>query len=273
MAWFPVHCTSINNTNSLISGDNKGAASQMFERHAHSRSAAWLSPLVPCHIPILRLKKRSCCRQFGVSVCTIESEEPMSASVLMCHCSAAAGDATAGDFDPAFVAGFGQANVGDTSPNTLGAFCQDTGRLPTSCFHCLGGPCMCTASDWPCPLYKGVVPMPSALMCPTRVGGAALLQPLTRPRLRFLDLSHSTSCSFSTHSASSLPAGEPCSPEHSTCNGRNELCVGRGPGWPDHFVSNEIIGRRQFEAALQLWNSTEAISGASTPRCWLGRLN
>lgn len=55
--------------------------------------------------------------------------------------------------------------------------------------------------------------------------------------------------------------GEPCSPEHSTCNGRNELCVGRGPGWPDHFLSNEIIGRRQFQQALQLWNSTKPISG------------
>ncbi len=45
-------------------------------------------------------------------------------------CSAAAGDDQAGDFDPAFVGGFGQANVGDTSPNILGAFCQDTGARP-----------------------------------------------------------------------------------------------------------------------------------------------
>lgn len=30
---------------------------------------------------------------------------------------------------PKFVAGFSQANVGDTSPNTLGAFCADTGLL------------------------------------------------------------------------------------------------------------------------------------------------
>jgi Neutral/alkaline non-lysosomal ceramidase, N-terminal len=44
-----------------------------------------------------------------------------------CWCRAAAGGAEDGDFDPAFVAGFGQANVGDTSPNILGAFCQDTG--------------------------------------------------------------------------------------------------------------------------------------------------
>ena len=32
ISWFPVHCTSINNTNSLISGDNKGVASQASHR-------------------------------------------------------------------------------------------------------------------------------------------------------------------------------------------------------------------------------------------------
>ncbi|KAK7111468.1 neutral ceramidase B-like [Littorina saxatilis] len=31
--WFAVHCTSMNNTNGLISSDNKGYASQLFERH------------------------------------------------------------------------------------------------------------------------------------------------------------------------------------------------------------------------------------------------
>ena len=32
-------------------------------------------------------------------------------------------------FDENFVAGFSQASVGDTSPNVLGAYCQDTGEL------------------------------------------------------------------------------------------------------------------------------------------------
>ncbi|XP_064615705.1 uncharacterized protein LOC135479730 [Liolophura sinensis] len=32
ISWFAVHCTSMNNTNRLISGDNKGYASQLFER-------------------------------------------------------------------------------------------------------------------------------------------------------------------------------------------------------------------------------------------------
>lgn len=52
-------------------------------------------------------------------------------------------------FGPRFVAAFCQSNVGDTSPNTLGAFCLDSGI--------------------------------------------------------------------------------PCDFDHSTCNGKNELCVGRGP--------------------------------------------
>ena len=30
-SWFAVHCTSMNNTNRLISGDNKGYASMLFE--------------------------------------------------------------------------------------------------------------------------------------------------------------------------------------------------------------------------------------------------
>lgn len=33
ITWFPVHCTSMNNTNKLISGDNKGYASLLYEQH------------------------------------------------------------------------------------------------------------------------------------------------------------------------------------------------------------------------------------------------
>ena len=77
MTWFPVHCTSINNTNTLISGDNKGVAAQFLE--------GW-----------------------------------------------AAGAAHNSTMGRGFVGAFGQANVGDTSPNVLGAFCQDTG-MPACC--------------------------------------------------------------------------------------------------------------------------------------------
>ena len=46
VAWFPVHCTSINNTNDLISGDNKGVAAQLFKRWAGSQV---LHSLLPFH--------------------------------------------------------------------------------------------------------------------------------------------------------------------------------------------------------------------------------
>lgn len=70
VSWFPVHCTSINNTNSLISGDNKGVAAQLMEKWGSKANVS----------------------------------------------------------DDSLIAAFAQANVGDTSPNTRGAFCADTGK-------------------------------------------------------------------------------------------------------------------------------------------------
>jgi neutral ceramidase len=46
-----------------------------------------------------------------------------------------------------------------------------------------------------------------------------------------------------------LDSGLPCDRVHSTCNGNNQLCWGRGPAWPDHFKSTEIIGQMQAEEA------------------------
>lgn len=77
VTWFPVHCTSINNTNSLISGDNKGVAAQFLE--------GWAA---------------------GAGQADANGNDTMGSN---------------------FVGAFGQANVGDTSPNVLGAFCYDTG--------------------------------------------------------------------------------------------------------------------------------------------------
>ena len=88
----------MNNTNHLISGDNKGAASLMLEKHMNTGKLPGKGP---------------------------------------------------------FVAAFASTNLGDVSPNTKGPHCLDTGL--------------------------------------------------------------------------------PCDPEHSTCNGRNELCVGSGPGIHNEF--------------------------------------
>jgi neutral ceramidase len=121
--WFPVHGTSMNNTNELVNGDNKGAASQFMEKWAE--------------------------KEFEYK------------------------DSKAGSF----IAAFCQANVGDTSPNTQGPFCLDT--------------------------------------------------------------------------------GEPCDAVHSTCQGRVQQCIGRGPGWPDHFNSTRIIAERQARKAEELLKSRD----------------
>nr|KYP73521.1 Neutral ceramidase [Cajanus cajan] len=56
--------------------------------------------------------------------------------------------------------------------------------------------------------------------------------------------------------------GLPCDFNHSTCGGKNELCYGRGPGYPDEFESTRIIGERQFRKAVELFNgASEQIKG------------
>lgn len=66
--WYPVHLTSMNNTNKLVSGDNKGYASLLMEEDMN-----------PGQLP----------------------------------------------GQGKFVAAFGQSNLGDVSPNTVGATCED----------------------------------------------------------------------------------------------------------------------------------------------------
>lgn len=152
ISWFPVHCTSINNTNDLISGDNKGVASQFLEKWAAKQSTTGSS----------------------------QTEGPAATGSSQNKGPTATGQAQV-QLAEGFVAAFGQANVGDTSPNIQGAFCQDTGL--------------------------------------------------------------------------------PCE-DHSLCNGRNKLCIARGPAWPDNFRSNEIIARRQADKARELLTSaTEEVTG------------
>ncbi|KAL0437849.1 UNVERIFIED_CONTAM: Neutral ceramidase 2 [Sesamum radiatum] len=59
-----------------------------------------------------------------------------------------------------------------------------------------------------------------------------------------------------------LDTGLPCDFNHSTCGGKNELCYGRGPGYPDEFESTRIIGERQFRKAVELFNAaSEQLNG------------
>mmetsp|Transcript_83783 Transcript_83783/g.236710 ORF Transcript_83783/g.236710 Transcript_83783/m.236710 type:complete len:758 (+) Transcript_83783:84-2357(+) len=90
--WFAVHGTSMNNTNRLLSGDNRGYASYLFEREINGPTET----VAPGH----------------------------------------------GDF----VAAFASTNLGDVSPNTMGAKCLDTG-LPCDAITstCDGRNEMCVA--------------------------------------------------------------------------------------------------------------------------------
>ncbi|KAJ4978338.1 hypothetical protein NE237_009118 [Protea cynaroides] len=59
-----------------------------------------------------------------------------------------------------------------------------------------------------------------------------------------------------------IDTGLPCDFNHSTCSGKNELCYGRGPGYPDEFESTRIIGERQFKKAVDLFNkASEQLKG------------
>eukprot|EP00252_Welwitschia_mirabilis_P012406 TRINITY_DN2744_c0_g1_i1.p1 TRINITY_DN2744_c0_g1~~TRINITY_DN2744_c0_g1_i1.p1 ORF type:complete len:766 (-),score=116.78 TRINITY_DN2744_c0_g1_i1:252-2549(-) len=176
--WFATHGTSMGRTNSLISGDNKGAAARFMEdwynknnndkasfksqtgssefmsywKHLYSKISSFISH-----------KARSLRGDTSSKISTMPSRIRQSDQ-------------------PTFVAAFCQSNCGDVSPNVLGAFCTDTGL--------------------------------------------------------------------------------PCDFNHSTCNGKNELCYGRGPGYPDEFESTRIIGDRQFKKAAELFNNaTERLSG------------
>jgi neutral ceramidase len=182
-SWFAVHGTSMNRTNELISGDNKGAAARFmedwFEKETPStfESSKYYSAITKRF-----LRGRSSIlgdlRQVtGAKLKDIAAQIRSSGG----HATTRLGNImrrVRKPFGPRFVAAFCQSNVGDTSPNTLGAFCLDSGI--------------------------------------------------------------------------------PCDFDHSTCNGKNELCVGRGPAYPeDHFESTRIIGEKQSDVAINLFQSAK----------------
>ncbi|CAI9778730.1 unnamed protein product [Fraxinus pennsylvanica] len=176
--WFATHGTSMSRTNSLVSGDNKGAAARFmedwFDQNNSRKILSYISnaedtPLtasniIPVHENHHELHELADSFQSG-------SGKPIRVRSTLSQAGR-----------PRFVSAFCQTNCGDVSPNVLGAFCIDTGL--------------------------------------------------------------------------------PCDFNHSTCGGKNELCYGRGPGYPDEFESTRIIGDRQFKKAVELFNkASEKLNG------------
>ncbi|XP_068645207.1 neutral ceramidase-like [Aristolochia californica] len=54
-----------------------------------------------------------------------------------------------------------------------------------------------------------------------------------------------------------LGSGKACDVKHSSCQGNNQLCVSRGPGYPNEVLSTGIIGFRQFNKAIDLFDSAK----------------
>ncbi|EMS64255.1 hypothetical protein TRIUR3_29289 [Triticum urartu] len=190
--WFATHGTSMSRTNSLISGDNKGAAARFMEDWAEKNGlpkqtgVASSDDLGFLHMTSV-LPRR-------VSTIIPEPDEITDDLMQLASSFEASGGRrlegsnitrrirSSQENNAKFVSAFCQSNCGDVSPNVLGTFCIDT-HLP---------------------------------------------------------------CDFN----------------HSTCNGKNELCYGRGPGYPNEFESTRIIGNRQFLKAVDLFNSaSEEIQG------------
>nr|CAD1824088.1 unnamed protein product [Ananas comosus var. bracteatus] len=191
--WFATHGTSMSRTNSLISGDNKGAAARFMEDWAEQEGF----PKVIEKIQADAFEPRRETDQLPRRVSSIipKPHEDFDSLIKLASSFGASGGRrltssssvvqrirSSQQNKPKFVSAFCQSNCGDVSPNVLGAFCIDTGR--------------------------------------------------------------------------------PCDFNHSTCNGKNELCYGRGPGYPDEFESTRIIGDRQFNKAVDLFNTaTEQVEG------------
>ncbi|KAF3494398.1 hypothetical protein DY000_02052035 [Brassica cretica] len=182
--WFATHGTSMSRTNSLISGDNKGAAARLMEDWFEQREEL-ISDEIPRRVSSIienHQDGRKLATEELLELASYFESEPGRPATRISSSARRVRSAMRKADKPGFVSAFCQTNCGDVSPNVLGAFCLDTGL--------------------------------------------------------------------------------PCDFNHSTCGGRNELCYGRGPGYPDEFESTRVIGERQFKKALDLFNkASEELQG------------
>ncbi|KAK4482411.1 hypothetical protein RD792_009566 [Penstemon davidsonii] len=185
--WFATHGTSMSRTNSLISGDNKGAAARFmedwFDQNNSGRMASEVSKgnEIPRRVSNIIPVVEDNHHELLELAASFESMSGKSTPRFMSIARRVRSALRQAD-RPKFISAFCQTNCGDVSPNVHGAFCTDTGL--------------------------------------------------------------------------------PCDFNHSTCGGKNELCYGRGPGYPDEFESTRIIGERQFKKAVELFSAaSEQLNG------------
>ncbi|KAK6793268.1 hypothetical protein RDI58_006721 [Solanum bulbocastanum] len=221
--WFATHGTSMSRTNSLISGDNKGAAARFMEDWYDQRNtepskfnvskASELPRRVSNIIPTVRGKPFP--NSYALSMTPRWSLFPgpgLRTRASLCHL---------------------EVHVVDHELLELAASFQSSPGKPVTRL-------MSVARRVRSALRLADRPKFVSAFCQSNCG----------------DVSPNVLGTFC------IDTGLPCDFNHSTCGGKNELCYGRGPGYPDEFESTRIIGERQFKKAVELFDTaTEQVKG------------
>ncbi|PNW83601.1 hypothetical protein CHLRE_05g236500v5 [Chlamydomonas reinhardtii] len=286
LSWFAVHCTSLNNTNRLVSGDNKAAASLMLERwaaEAEARAqAAEAEAEAQAETPTggalgatagggsstsaggQGLGQGQAGRQSGGGGGG-QAESAASSSPAAAAAAAWAAAQSAAAAAAAASAALGLRLEDLTSPDPEQAAAAAGGRAARPFnFHLLTSS---SKAAEPAGEEGGGAGVGGAAggggerAQAARAGGRTTRQEQQQQRpLRFsrgfvaaVAQAAVGDTSPNTAGAYCLDTGLPCEPAHSTCNGRNELCHGRGPAWPHDRASAALIGGRQAEAARRLY--------------------
>ncbi|KAK7243480.1 hypothetical protein RIF29_38278 [Crotalaria pallida] len=134
LSWFATHGTSMSRENKLISGDNKGVAARLFEDWFSSQSNV-SSQNTNSTIPDIGelVKKARSIKATGGKDCSQQTSQ---------------GSKVRKNDRSLFVGAFCQSNVGDVTPNVLGAFCIDS-RKPCDFYHssCNGNDQLCVGRE------------------------------------------------------------------------------------------------------------------------------
>ncbi|KAJ8772531.1 hypothetical protein K2173_027708 [Erythroxylum novogranatense] len=114
-SWHATHGTSMSKNNKLISGDNKGAAARSFEDWFTSNAKANSTIAYSSKTPDIGklIAKAQAIKSTGGQPCDRTTSQSFKVRK---------------NSDSLFVGAFCQSNVGDVTPNVLGAFCSDTGQ-------------------------------------------------------------------------------------------------------------------------------------------------
>ncbi|WVY89985.1 hypothetical protein V8G54_035499 [Vigna mungo] len=241
--WFATHGTSMSRTNSLISGDNKGAAARFMEDWFEQKGSARMDSVgfendgIPRRISNI-----------------IPNVHDTSSSARLVGFLLLSGSYTS--IVVCFVFGFlaSCSLLFEGCANQITRYITRQAKPPNEENHKL----LEIAASFQSPPGKPATKVSSVAR---RVRG--VLRQVDKPK--FVSAFCQSNCgdvSPNVLGAFCIDTKLPCDFNHSTCGGKNELCYGRGPGYPDEFESTRIIGERQFKKAVELFNgASEQIKG------------